>query len=414
MTRVSNEASRDSLAAPPRRVAASRLRVLALLALGVSVSLLDPPGASASLRPNLPSVSWVGADQHVHIFAWRDGWTHLDLTLLANGQPVEVGSPIASTKVSDEGLRVVYSGTDEHLHELTQLGGVWVDRDLTSLTRVKPSRKTALATITELGGAIQLVYMRGENGHLYELEGNTAGTLWSALDISAASQTIGASFDVKLSAVLSGGVPRLFYTGDQNHLHQLSRDAEDHDTWFDEDITIAGSGIEAFPGSTFAAINAQAPLAPRLFYIGSDSDVHNQYFVFQHWFDVNLTHVVDGPVFDGGVVSATSGGAQGLPFVFMTGAEGGRVREMFISPETGRWTSRSINVSPGSPAIAPGAGLTSLGVNVDGRPQAYFVDPDGHVWEVAPDSAWGQLDLSAVTRTSVKAAGPLAITGISG
>jgi hypothetical protein len=199
-----------------------------------------PVGYTTSLGGEGPAarVVYRGADGHVHQLKSTGGgtWSHADLTAAAGaplGQPVNSTPMAYTTSLAGEGpaARVVYQIREKRVHELCKVGaGAWSHSVLSVIAGAPAADSAPTGYATNLGGegpAARVVY-RGTDGHVHELC-KVGGGDWSHTDLTAAAGATDAqgvplvsSMGYATSLDGQGPTARVVYTGPDRHLHELS------------------------------------------------------------------------------------------------------------------------------------------------------------------------------------------------
>ena len=127
-------------------------------------------------------VLYRGINDHVYApFVWPGiTWGYEDLSAQASGTGGQTNAPGAAdtamgytTDLAGQGplARVVYRGTDNHVHELSRPNGQWTHADLTAITAAPGAADTAMGYTTDLAGQgpVARVVYRGADNHVHEL-----------------------------------------------------------------------------------------------------------------------------------------------------------------------------------------------------------------------------------------------------
>jgi len=149
----------------------------------------DAPGQGPTAR-----VVYLGMDRHLHelyYIASAPAWAEADLTALTGGAAA-AGPPIAYvTDFPDQGLtaRLVYRSTDDHVRELYYVAsaGQWGEADLTALTGAAAARGAPSAYVTDFPGqgpTARVVYV-GTDGHMHELYYIASAARWDDADLTS-------------------------------------------------------------------------------------------------------------------------------------------------------------------------------------------------------------------------------------
>lgn len=171
-----------------------------------------------------------GMDDHIHE-VYRSGsapFTVADLTALASApRAARVGSqgfdatPGAYYLGDTCTPRVVYRGSDEHVHELwIDAGGVWRHADLSQLTGAAPAASNPFGYFTVRDMTSRVVY-RGDDDHIHELWLDI-GSSWQHADLSAIAGAPPAWGDPSACVTVGTRTARVIYRGQDDHIHVLS------------------------------------------------------------------------------------------------------------------------------------------------------------------------------------------------
>ncbi len=110
-----------------------------------------PPAPDAAGNPfayvtldGIPRIVYRGTDHHVHELRLQGSWIHADLSaIVSDGAPAPdaAGDPRAHVMTTDRIPRVIYRGSDDHIHEL-RLEGSWIHADLSAIVSDPPAPMT--------------------------------------------------------------------------------------------------------------------------------------------------------------------------------------------------------------------------------------------------------------------------------
>jgi hypothetical protein len=190
-------------------------------------------------------VAYRGTDNHINelFLAPHQPWVDVDLTTFFHVPMNAAGDPHGYITPWDSTARVVYRGTDNHIHELFLAPHQpWVDVDLTAVF-TNPAFRTDAAGdphgyITPWDNTARVVY-RGADNHIRELF-LVPGNPWVEDDITS-------FFHVPMNAAgnpFGYGTPsdrtaRVVYSGLDNHIHELR--LPPGQGWFDADLSALAS-----------------------------------------------------------------------------------------------------------------------------------------------------------------------------
>jgi hypothetical protein len=138
-------------------------------------------------------VVYVGSDHHIHELYLPPGartWTHADLSQNAQTSrrdpvpPADAGGPCGYVTPFDAVARVVYRGTDGHIHELfLRPGGTWLYSDLDRRLNGAASAASDPFCHVTPDGTARVDYC-GQDDHIHELWLQPGGH-WSYTDLTA-------------------------------------------------------------------------------------------------------------------------------------------------------------------------------------------------------------------------------------
>ncbi|MGY1711239.1 hypothetical protein ACI8AC_17200 [Geodermatophilus sp. SYSU D00758] len=233
----------------------------------------DPFGYITALR-DTARVVYTGANDHVHELWLNEAgvsWRHADLTVLANapgvwGDPVGYYTPLRQT------ARVVYRGHDRHVHELwlNEAGVSWRHADLTAIADAPLTAGEPMGYYTPLYDAARVVY-RGQDDHVHELWLNEAGVSWRHADLTVLANAPAVWGDPVGYYTPLRQTARVVYRGHDRHVHELWLN-EAGVSWRHADLT----AIADAPLTDSEPTGHYTPLddAARVVYRGQDDHVH--------------------------------------------------------------------------------------------------------------------------------------------
>jgi photosystem II stability/assembly factor-like uncharacterized protein len=238
---------------------------------------------------------------------------------------------------------VFFIGTDKYLHELDFVaGGIWHDNDLTTLARAVPPIPTSALAGFPLGPLLgpnsKHLYFIGTDNHVYELY-FTAGTDWVFNDLTSLAR---AKQPTPTSALAGHGFgddsKHVFFIGTDNHVHELFIAGDGR--WADNDLTTL-AGVGAKPPTPTSALTSHllGDNSQHVFFIGTDNHVHELFINGGSWHDNNLTTLA------GAVPPTPTTHLTGYPLgdnsqhVFFVGTDS-HVHELFING--GSWADNDL------------------------------------------------------------------------
>jgi hypothetical protein len=288
---------------------------------------------------------FISSDNHVHEVAWVGTyWNTTDLTSVATGAAPPAIDDSALTSHDDNGSRVYFISSDNHVHEVAWVGTYWNTTDLTSITGAPPAIAGSALTshntsVGPAGGGSRVCFISSDN-HVHEFE--WVGDTWITGDLTSATNAPPA---IAGSALHSHDVPGsgsgVYFISSDNHVHELAWTGT---AWNTTDLTSVATGA-APPAISGSALHSHDYNGSRVYFISSDDHVHELAWIGNTWNTTDLTSGAGAP-------SAISGSAL-----------------------------HSHNTSVGPPA--------------GGASRAYFISGDNHVHELAwTGSTWNTTDLS--------------------
>jgi protein involved in polysaccharide export with SLBB domain len=284
-----------------------------------------------ALGPNTKHVFFIGTDNHVYelYFTAGTGWVYNDLTSLARAVPPTPTSALAGHSLGDDSKHVFFIGTDNHVHELFIAGGGrWDDNDLTTLAGVgaKPPTPASALTSYRLGDDSQHVFFIGTDNHVHELF--IAGAGWHDNDLTALAGAVAPAAASALTGYRLVGDDSLhvFFIGTDNHVHELFFAGG---SWAANNLTALASAVPPTPTSALTGYRLGDD-SQHVFFIGTDSHVHELDIAGAGWHDHDLTTLA------GAVAPTPASALTGYPLgdnskhVFFIGTDD-HVHELFFA-----------------------------------------------------------------------------------
>ena len=181
--------------------------------------------------------------------------------------------------------RLYFIGADEDVHELAWTGDPasrgWYHGNLSYEAAAPPATGSGMSATT-VNGAPRLYYV-GEQGHVHELAWITDE--WIHSDVTQSAGATPADGDSRLAATSSAnGDPRVYYIAGSSEIYEL---AWDGDQWHHWNLTADNpSWPDATPNSPLVAITAGQE--PRVYYLAK---AYKDYFVQElAWFNHSWHH----------------------------------------------------------------------------------------------------------------------------
>jgi hypothetical protein len=252
-----------------------------------------PPKATSALdgyrlSDDSQHVFFIGTDNHVYelYITAGAGWIYNDLTALARAVPPNPTSALDGFRLSDDSKHVFFIGTDNHVHELQiARGGRWVDNDLTTLAGAVPPNANSALDGFRLSDDSEHVNFIGTDSHVHELTHTGAG--WVDNDLTTLA---GAVLPTPASALdgfrLSDDSEHVFFIGTDSHVHELTHTGAG---WVDNNLTTLASAVPPIPTTALDGYRLSND-SKHVNFIGTDNHVHELYFTAAAgWVDNDLT-----------------------------------------------------------------------------------------------------------------------------
>jgi hypothetical protein len=176
---------------------------------------------------------------------------------------------------------------------------------------------------------IPRIFYVGEDNHIRELRLERSG--WAQADLSAIVTNNPPAFPLQsgspmFALVSADGIPRIFYVGEDNHVHELRLERSG---WAQADLSaIVTNNPPAFPLQSDNLISAlvSADGIPRIFYVGQDNHIRELRLERTGWAQADLSAIVTNnppafPVEISSPLFAYIGSNQILRIVYRGGGE---------------------------------------------------------------------------------------------
>ncbi len=272
---------------------------LSSIAQGPTTAVGDPRAYVIS-SDNVPRVIYV-ADNHIHELRLPPGgkspWVDADLSAIGQSSVGAQGGPFGYVTQSDGTARVVYLGTNLHIHELhLSPGAGWADADLSALGHSPTTSASNPSAYVTPDNTARVVY-RGADGHVHELR-LSPGAGWADADLSSIAKSGFIAAGVPFGYVTPDGTARVVYDGWVDptppfHVHELRLAPGGKSPWFDADLTSIGKSATKPAENPFAYVTPGDNTA-RVVYVGQDSHVHELHLPpggKSPWTDADLSSI---------------------------------------------------------------------------------------------------------------------------
>lgn len=250
-----------------------------------------------------------------------------------------------------------------------------------------PSADTAVAALSVNSGL--LLYAVSSENQMFELA--PKGSSWSALDLSAITETFTQPLSDLTAVSLGVNGKRIYYQSPQNQIHEFVWNAPVDEDW--KDNLISGS----------AAVASNTPLGsliinsvPHVYYIAPDDHVHElDYQEGKGWINNDLTVQASAPL------------AQPLSPLKVTTAFNGPYPRVYFLDNANHvcelawvghspWKFRDLTAETG---VSPAQGHSPLAcMAIKGNPQVYYLGLDNSLHELFWDGVnkWHDRNLTVL------------------
>lgn len=235
----------------------------------------------------VPRVLYLGQDDHIHELRLEGGsWKKADLTELA-GASAAADPPFAYETPGHGGsvLRAVYRGQEGGIHELRLEGGAWKKADLSQLAQAPAAGGSPCACCIESGShPIPRVVYRGSNGHVHELR--LEDDSWKKADLTELAGAAPVAGDPFIYATQQ--VVRVVCLGPDSHIQELRLEGR---SWKKADL----SALAGAPDAASAPFAYVPDSIPRVIYRGTDAHIHEVRLEDGSWKKGDLTALAAAP-----------------------------------------------------------------------------------------------------------------------
>ena len=335
-------------------------------------------------------------------------WQEQDLTSVLSipGTGLLASAPTVDLSPNGGQQLVFWQGANHDLWEAwyTESNGVWQVQDLTSARSLAGSGTVAAAptVVFTPGGAQQLVFWQGSNHDLWEAWYTMSSGVWQSQDLSAGLLGGGGAGTVASApgvVVTSGGAQQLaFWEGTNGHLWEAWYTMATGQ-WQVQDLSAA-----QFPSAASVSSLPEVILTPGdggqqlVFYEGAGGGLWEAWYtvVTRQWQAQDLSTAQlggFGSVASAPVVTVTPGGAQQVVF---WGTSSGHLGEAWYTVATGAWASQDLSATQGLPSGAAMTGAPTLMVFPNGNQDVFWEGSANSLWEMYYQGGWSYLDWSAL------------------
>ncbi len=278
-------------------------RALPVAAVGDPVCLIDAPDHAQHLL-------YRGMDDHLHELSLLGGWRHTDLSAAA-GAPPAAGNPAAWVRGTDGSAHIAWRGRDGHIHEIWHHHGRHHHRDVTLSAAGAPNALGDPAVYVRANGD-QAIVFRGADGHLHVLAFN--GQVWRHDDLGFSAHAPVAASDPVVVSNLETGLLALVYRGALGHICLLVHEA---DSWNPVDLSAVSHAVAATGRPTACLSEGAIFIAWR----SLDGEIHGLMGEGTSWKDQDISQLAGCSVRAASDPIALAGGRDGALHVVFRGVD---------------------------------------------------------------------------------------------
>jgi uncharacterized protein with PIN domain len=332
-------------------------------------------------------------------------WSHVDLTA-ATGAPTAKSIPAAYAFEGEKRQHVFFRGDDDHLHELAISIGdhAWGHYDLTAATGAPLMAGKPCGYAFEAEKRQHVVY-KGADNHIHELAISIGNNAWGHYDLTAGTGAPEAYSDPFGYAFEAEKRQHVVFKGSDLHLHELGISIGDH-AWGHFDLTAGTDAPEL--NASLSGYAFEAEKRQHVFYTGTDDHIHELAIsIGDHaWGHYDLTAGTGAPL------ARSKGLVCGYPFeteqrqhllYFSRGDN--HLHELASSIGDHAWGDHDLTLATSAPPPAPFNAVTAVlpagyAFEAEKRQHVVYTDGDNHIQELAfsiGDHAWNHYDLTAAT-----------------
>jgi hypothetical protein len=325
-------------------------------------------------------VLYRGSDAHIHELRLEDDrWKRADLTE-QTGAPDADSHPFAyETSIdSDRTPRVIYRGRSGDIIELRLDSGSWKKGDLSQLAGAQDAQGNPCACATGTQGRqVARVIYRAGNGHIHEVR--LEDDSWKKADLSDLAGAPAAAGDPFIYVTRDGSaeITRVVYLGSDAHIHEIR--LEGSGPWKKADLT-EQTGAPNGAGGPFAYAPDDVP---RVIFRGVDNHIHELRLEGGSWKKGDLTALAGASNAQGQPYAyASPDGSKSIPRVLHRSGDGNLIE---LRLEGGAWKKANLTDMTGAPSAAgdPFGYLTPNDPHP--IPRVLYRAGNGHVQELRLD-----------------------------
>jgi hypothetical protein len=233
-----------------------------------------------------------------------------------------------------------------------------------------------------------VIFIGANDNHIYELYYNDK---WWQNDLTKAAngEPYGGS-NLTAFAFESEGTEHVFYAGRDGHVHELYYNGR----WWQNDLTKVATGNPPNIRSVVTGFAWENQKTEHVFYVGTDSAIHELLYDGHAWHDTNLNaHTGNPPAWKAGKIAAYVWEGNNTKHAAYCGTDG-HIHELYYD---GQWHHSDMTKVANGPANVS-SNLTGFAWENKGSEHVFYVGPDGHIHELWYDNGhptWHDSDLNA-------------------
>jgi hypothetical protein len=269
----------------------------------------------------------------------------------------------------------------QQVHQLLYNNSNWTDLNLNGAIT---DSNTGIGAFLTPGA--EHVYYLGSNQHVRQLYNVGGG--WADQDLTAATAGPSAIPRSAVSGFSFQNFQYVYYVSHDQHIHQM---LYNNVKWADSDLTGQTGGALSSSSTQLTAFATTPNNALHVYYMASDTHIHQLYNTGASWKDEDLTAETGGASGDGVWMGGFS--IQNFQYIFFV-ATTGHVHEMYY--DNSHWHDQDLTALTGTGAAAPGSGLAALRIPNTKKMRVYLINKKNHVLQLAAknNAGWASSDLT--------------------
>ena len=239
----------------------------------------------------------IGKDGHINELAWNaPNWGHNDLTAMTGAPGASTAAGLTCLGLGGFNNRVFYVGADSQVHKLAWTGTQWTDESLTPSPTAPCAAASPLACYAPGGNDFRLYYLSNDN-HIQEIATNQFGgynrtdlTASAGAPVAATASIPATAASATCNSLACYGVasdnsnPRVYFLDGHGNVYELAGSG----SWTFTNVTASTGAIGAHSKSPLTCFG-QGGSDARIYYFGTDNQVHELAWVGSGWNTTDLT-----------------------------------------------------------------------------------------------------------------------------